>query len=87
MMENPARVIAVIAALEKVRGHIDAYPDDTELAPSAYNRWIGMLDGAIDGNWSDLLLDAEPIPAEEYLMHLDAAIAFLKELLGASVAD
>jgi hypothetical protein len=46
-----------------------------------------MLDGAIDADWSDLLLDAEPIPASEYLMHLDAAIAFLKELLGASVAD
>ena len=81
MTDNPTRLTAVIAALEMVRGHISEYSGDVELEPSAYNRWVGMLDGAIDGNLGDLLLDTDPITAGEYLMHLDAAIAFLKELL------
>jgi len=81
MIEDPARVVAVVAALEKVRAHVDMYDNDAELAPSASNRWIGMLDGAIDGGCANLLLDADPISAGEHLMHIDAAIAFLKELL------
>ncbi len=83
-MENPARVEAVIAALEKVREHVDEYPVEEDLEPSAYNRWISMLDGAIDADSKTLLLEDTSITAGEYLMHLDAAIAFLKELLAAS---
>jgi hypothetical protein len=83
-MENPARVEAVIAALEQVRAHVDAYPADAELEPSAYNRWVRMLDGAIDTDCDDLLLEDFGIEAGEYLMHLDAAIAFPKELLAGS---
>lgn len=72
------RLSAVIAALEKVREHIDGMPIDDGVDPSAYNRWIGMLDGVVDGNWQSLKLADDALEAGEYLMHLDAAIAFLK---------
>jgi hypothetical protein len=81
-MENPGKVQAVLAALEQVRDHVDGgYEKDHDLWPSAYNRWIGMLNGAIDTDSKALLLEDESITAAEYLMHLDAAIAFLKQLL------
>ncbi len=83
-MENPARVQAVLAALEKVREHVDEYSAEEELEPSAYNRWIGMLNGAIGPDSKALLLEDVPITAGEYLLHLDAVIAFLNELLAAS---
>lgn len=64
-MENPARVEAVIAALEQVRGHVDAYPADADLEPSAYNRWVRMLDGAIDTDCENLLLADPSIQAAD----------------------
>jgi hypothetical protein len=30
---------------------------DADVDTSTYNRWIGMLDGVIEGNWKGLMLD------------------------------
>jgi hypothetical protein len=73
---NP-RINAVIAALEKIREHVDTMPEDSELDAETYNRWIGMLDGVVDGNWKSLALTDGVLTASEMLMHVDAAVAFL----------
>lgn len=78
-MSSPAaRLNAVIAALEKVRDHICEI-DETEAVPaSSYNRWVGMLEGVVEGDWKSLKLEAGSMPASQLLMHVDAAIAFLE---------
>lgn len=73
------RLNAVIAALEKVRDHVDSIDGSEDVSASSYNRWIGTLDGVVEGNWQNLKIDEGNISASELLMHLDAAIAFLKE--------
>ncbi len=78
MVDASNRVSAVIAALTKIREHVTALDDATDVSTSAYNRWIGMLDGSADSDWKSLELDDDEILAGEYLMHLDAAIAFLE---------
>ena len=77
MSSADARLNAVIAALEKVRGHIEDMALDDDVDAAAYNRWIAMLEGVVDGNWKSLTLPDEIIPASEMMMHVDAAIAFL----------
>ena len=72
------RLAAVIAALEKVREHVDELDATDDVPVSTYNRWIGMLDGVVEGNWKSLALDGDTIPASEMLMHVDAAVAFLE---------
>lgn len=72
------RLNAVIAALEKVHEHVSNLADDEDVEISTYNRWIGMLDGVVDGNWKSLALEGDVLPACEMLMHVDAAIAFLQ---------
>ena len=79
MPDSSQRLNAVIAALEKVRDHIENLNDDPDVDVSAYNRWIGMLDGIVEGNWKNLVLEGDVLPASEILMHTEAAIAFLEE--------
>ena len=79
MPDSSQRLNAVIAALEKVRDHIENLNDDPDVDVSAYNRWIGMLDGIVEGNWKNLVLEGGVLPASEILMHTEAAIAFLEE--------
>jgi hypothetical protein len=83
MTAPDARLNAVIAALTKVREHVENLPDDEDVDVNAYNRWIGMLDGVVEGKWQSLAIDAGVLPAAELLMHLDAAIAFLEGHRGA----
>lgn len=71
------RLKSVLSALEAQRPHIEALDDD-DADIGNYNRWIALLDGVVAGNWQSLLIDDTMISAREYLMHLDAAIAFLK---------
>jgi hypothetical protein len=78
MPNNGQRLTAVIAALEEVRGHVDGFDTEADMDTSAYNRWVGMLDGVVEGNWQSLKLPDGTLEAGEYLMHIDAAIAFLK---------
>ncbi|PPD01479.1 MAG: hypothetical protein CTY31_01545 [Hyphomicrobium sp.] len=85
MADPTNRLNAVVAALEKVREHVEQLDGDYETEPSAYNRWIGMLDGVVDGDWKSLRLEPEPLEAADYVMHIDAAIAFLTEHRSASI--
>lgn len=78
MTDTTHRLSAVIAALEKVRDHLENLDETDDVATSTYNRWIGMLDGVVEGNWKTLVLEAEVLPASEILMHTEAAIAFLE---------
>lgn len=78
MSTSDARLNAVIAALQKVRDYVDELAPDEDVDISAYNRWIGMLDGVVEGNWKTLSLEGDTLPASEMLMHADAAIAFLE---------
>ena len=78
MPDNSQRINAVIAALEKIRDHLEKLDDDEQVDAATYNRWIGMLDGVVDGNWQNLALADEPFAASEVLMHTEAAIAFLE---------
>ncbi len=78
MANGQQRITAVIAALEKIGAHLKDLAADDDVEVSTYNRWIGMLDGAVDGNWTSLALEGDVIPAAEMSMHVDAAIAFLE---------
>ena len=80
MTNGSPRMSAVIAALEKVREHVEEMSDegDADVDTSTYNRWIGMLEGVVEGNWKGLMLDDTTLPPSELLMHVDAAIAFLE---------
>jgi hypothetical protein len=77
MSSSDARLNAVVAALVAVREHIEDIGDD-DVSVSTYNRWVGMLDGVVEGNWKSLSLEGDAMPASELLMHVDAAIAFLE---------
>ncbi len=78
MADTSARLNAVVAALEKVRSHIEDLDASDPVEQTVYNRWIAMLEGVVDGNWNALLLPGDnDITAGEMLMHVDAAIAFL----------
>ena len=79
MPDSSQRLNAVIAALEKVRDHVENLDDDLDVQVSTYNRWIGMLDGIVEGNWKNLVLEGDTLPASVILMHTEAAIAFLEE--------
>ncbi|MEQ1718494.1 MAG: hypothetical protein ABL907_21335 [Hyphomicrobium sp.] len=78
MAASHPRLNAVIAALEKVHDHVSNLADDDDVDITTYNRWIGMLDGVVEGNWKSLALEGDVLPASEMLMHVDAAIAFLE---------
>jgi hypothetical protein len=79
MANGNQRLGAVIAALEKVSEHVSGMDDAAEVDTATYNRWVGMLDGVVEGNWKSLSLPDNVITASEMLMHVDAAIAFLQE--------
>ena len=83
MSSNDARLNAVIAALEKGSDHVNTLSEDVEVDSAAYNRWIAMLEGVVDGNWKSMMLDDQLVTSQEMLMHVEAAIAFLEELRGA----
>lgn len=71
-----SRLNAVIAALEKVHEHVSNLADDEDVNVSTYNRWIGILDGVVDGNWKSLVLEGDTIPASEMLMHAERPSPF-----------
>lgn len=78
MATSLARLNAVIAALEKIQAHLSGLDRMQDVETTTYNRWIGMLDGVVDGNWKNLSLEPDTtITVEEMMMHVDAAIAFL----------
>jgi hypothetical protein len=79
MANENQRIGAFIAALEKVREYVAGLDDNDEVDTATYNRWMGMLDGVVEGNWKSLSLPDDIITAAEMAMHIDAAIAFLEQ--------
>ncbi|MBX9684383.1 MAG: hypothetical protein K2X41_11400 [Hyphomicrobium sp.] len=77
MASTPDRIVAVIAALEKIRDYTDGLDINDTVSTTGYNRWITMLESSADTSWANLKLTETDLPAGEYVMHLDAAIAFL----------
>jgi hypothetical protein len=84
-MDQPAmghdthRVHSVIAALKRVREHVARNEDTEDWDPEPYNRWVGMLDGVLSPeDTKRIQMDSTWLTGSEYLMNLDACIAFLE---------
>jgi len=72
------RIKAVAAALRGIRARIVEDDEIDDWSTSAYDKWIAMLDDAIDAECDHLAIDEADLPRADFLMHLDAAIAFLE---------
>ena len=79
MPADLARVRAVLAALKKVRERAESDGED-EYDTSLFNRWIDMLNGAVDADCSVLRLVGETASSGDFLMTAVAGIAFLEAL-------
>jgi hypothetical protein len=72
------RIKAVAAALRGIRARVIEDDMIDDWSTSAYDKWIAMLDDALDADCDHLALDEAELPRADFLMHLDAAIAFLE---------
>ncbi len=77
MPADLARARAVLAALNKVQEHAENDGAD-EFDTSLLNRWIDMLNGAIEADCSGLRLAGDRASSTDFLMTTEAAIAFLE---------
>ncbi len=78
MGQDSHRVHSVIAALKRVREHVARNEDTDEWDPETYNRWVGMLEDVLSPDDARrMLISDEWLTNSEYLMNLDACIAFL----------
>ena len=88
MQATIQKIDAVIAALGSVRDHMRALEgEDVEVA--SYNGWIARLNDLVEGDWDALILDGGEdgaVPAEDMLMNIEAAIAFLEDYRDTSFA-
>lgn len=86
---SPQRLDAVLSALQAVREHVrNLEGEDIEVA--SYNAWIARLNELVEGDWDALVLDGGEdgtAPAEDMLMNIDAAIAFLDDYRATRVAE
>ena len=79
MGKDVQRVRSVIAALKRVREHVVMAEDTDDWDTEPYNRWVGMLNGSLGTGEAEQLRIAESwLTSREYLMNLDACIAFLE---------
>jgi hypothetical protein len=79
MGHDTHRVHSVIAALKRVREHVARNEDTDEWDPEPYNRWVGMLEDVLSPDEAQrILIGDEWLTNCEYLMNLDACIAFLE---------
>lgn len=72
------RIKAVAAALRGIRARVIEDDQIDDWSTGAYDKWIAMLDDALDTDCDHLALDEAELPRADFLMHLDAAIAFLE---------
>ena len=79
MPDDKTRIRAVLAALKKVHERAED-GDDDQFDTSLFNRWIDMLNGAMDTDCSGLSLKGETALRADFLMTVEAAIAFLDQL-------
>jgi hypothetical protein len=82
MQENNNRLRAVLAALRSIRAHIDEGDADADWDTAPFDRWIVTLEGIPGLDPSTLTIDMTDCPTVDYLMHLDAAIAYLEAFIG-----
>lgn len=88
MNHEKARLEAVIGALKDVRAHMLEL-DGEHITVADYNRWVERLNTLVEGDWDALVLDGGEegtVPAEDMLMNIDAAIAFLEDHRAAAYA-
>lgn len=78
MAEDIRRIKAVAAALRGIRERVIEDDHMDEWSTAVYDKWIGMLKDAIEGDTSTLALDNGKMRSTDFLTHLDAAIAFLE---------
>ena len=72
------RIQAVAAALRGIRNRVIEEADNDYWNTAAFDRWVAMLDDALDTDCDHLALNETELDRVEFLMHLDAAIAFLE---------
>jgi hypothetical protein len=79
MGHDTHRVHSVIAALKRVREHVAMNDETDEWDPDPYNRWVGMLEGILSREDAERIqIGNEWLTSAEYLMNIDACIAFLE---------
>ena len=78
MPEDTRRMRAVAAALRAIRDRVDEADHIDEWDTEPFDNWIGMLDGAVEGELEHLLIQEEECSREDFFMHLEAAIGFLE---------
>lgn len=78
MTTDSTRIRAVANALRGIRNRVTEDDDRDHWDSAAFDKWLGMLEGALDGPVEDLLLDDSAMDRSDFLLHLDAAIAFLE---------
>lgn len=76
MTDTNQTLVAVLAALTSVHEHVED-SDDDEFATEGYNCWVRMLDGTAALKAEPLLLPDTTLARADYLMHIEACIAFL----------
>ena len=80
------RIQAVAAALRGIRARVIEEDGIDDWSTAAYDKWIAMLGDALEADCDHLPLDEAELPRADFLMHLDAAIAFLEVYEGEPAA-
>lgn len=78
MAEDIRRIRAVANALRGIRDRVNEEKSKDDWDTAAFDKWIRMLDGAIEGEINHLVLDDVVMDRSDFLMHLEAAIGFLE---------
>lgn len=78
MTEDIRRIRAVANALRGIRDRVNEEKSKNDWDTAAFDKWIRMLVGAIEGDSDDLVLEEAGMDRSDFLMHLDAAIGFLE---------
>lgn len=78
MAVDTQRIKAVAAALRGIRARVIEEDGIDDWDTGAYDKWVAMLDDALDADCDHLTLNETGLPRADFLIHLDAAIAFLE---------
>ncbi len=78
MAVDTKRIQAVAAARRGTRDRVNNAADTDDWNTAAYDKWVAMLEDALDADCDHLVLNEDEMYRTDFLMHLDAAIAFLE---------
>jgi hypothetical protein len=79
MVSDDRRLRAFLAALRKIREHVEDRPED-DWKPTLYNGWIDKLQSDTSEDFSKLRLPDKEIWGLDFLVALDSCIAFIETL-------